>query len=115
MAETAKEWDWTRNAWNRIIDACDLSVAGISRQYEIAYSSLKNWLEDKATPRAKSRKAMEEVLMKLEKRPRIPFHPSYGYATAEQIARLKESIPEYDRKKILEQVEKQTRLQGKID
>lgn len=39
----------------------------------------------------------------------------WGYATSEQIERLKESISPYERDKIMEQIKKQTKLKGKID
>lgn len=44
----------------------------------------------------------------------IPFHPSYGYATAEQIDKLKELKVGPDYHRLLKEIEKQTKAKGKI-
>lgn len=108
-------WSETLARWNEIVDNCNLSPAGIERAYDFSPSQVKRWLDGDVIPLKKSIARMEKALMKLRHTKCIPFHPSFGYATPEQIARLKESIPQYEREAILKQIEKQTRLRGKID
>lgn len=45
--------------------------------------------------------------------PALKFHASYGYATAEQIARLQSDIPAYERRKIMDALKKQNEQAGK--
>jgi hypothetical protein len=49
-----------------------------------------------------------------KKKTQIPFHPAWSYATEQQISRLKQSIHPNERKRILEQIKKQAKAQGKI-
>lgn len=98
-----------------VFNQCDLTEAGIERQYGIPASNLRRWLWYSVTPSKKYEQQIEEVFMRLESRKRIPYHPSWGYATKEQIDRLKESISPMEREAILKQIEKQTRNRGKID
>ena len=44
----------------------------------------------------------------------IPFHPSYGYATPEQIEKLKQLKLGADYQSLLKKIEKQTKAKGKI-
>lgn len=112
---TSETWGATLSAWEEIYENCELSFAGISRRYDIAYASVKGWLTGEVIPREKNIKKMEPIMEQLSKTKRIPCHPSYGYATPEQIERLKKPIAQWERDNIMEQIEKQTRLQGKID
>lgn len=113
MGNAAQEIDLDR--WESTIDAGNLTIEGIGRAYDISANSLHKWLAGERKPRATSVKKMEEILNDLQKTKRIPYHPSFGYATSEQIARLKESISEMEREKIMTQITKQSRTQGKVD
>lgn len=78
-------------------------------------SSMYRWLSLESKPSPKSEKFIEELIMKINQDPkRIPFHPSWGYATQEQIERLKQPIHEAERARIMEQIKKQTQLRGKV-
>lgn len=105
----------TLHEWETVVERSELTLAGISSRFEMAYSNLVNWFHHRKVPSKKSEAKMESIIMKLRETRRIPFHPSFGCATTEQIAKLEGAISEYERKKILEQVGKQTKLCGKID
>lgn len=49
------------------------------------------------------------------KKPRLKYHPSYGYATEEQIAELKNCGVGPRMEQILKEISKQTFAKGKMD
>lgn len=51
----------------------------------------------------------------MNKKPDIPYHPAYGYATEEQIEKLKSlgHGPDYDL--LWKTIEKQTKKRGRVD
>jgi len=49
------------------------------------------------------------------KKPRIPFHPAYGYATPEQIAELESMGLCPQRDYLLQKIERQTKRKGVQD
>lgn len=112
MQET---WGQKLAEWEDVVEACNLSFAGIGRRFEVAHTNLCNWFYRGVSPSKKSRVKMESIIMQLKKTKRIPFHPSYGYATPEQMEKLRSPLQEWERNKIMEQVAKQTKLRGKID
>ena len=95
-------WGQELADWEEVVERSELSLAGISRKFDIAYSNLVNWFHHGSVPTRKSKEKMEVVLQKLKETQRIPFHPSYGYATASQIDRLRASITQYEREQILQ-------------
>lgn len=115
MDDTADEWPEKLRGWQSVIDDCQLTLAGFGRRFEIAYTNLSGWFFKGVMPNKKSKQIMEQSLSQIKNEPRIPYSPVWGYATPEQVARLKASIPPYERRMIMEQIEKQTRLKGKID
>lgn len=50
----------------------------------------------------------------LIKEKKIEFSPVWGYATPEQIEKLKGYLTEIERERIMKQIEKQTKLKGKV-
>lgn len=104
------------NKWENIVHNSAFTVRGICRRYAIDESSLRAYLYKGRRPRKENAELMEEIMSYLEKNKRIPRHPSYGYATSEQIEELKSlSVGHPRREYLLRQIEKQTRTEGKID
>lgn len=96
------------------IDESAYTVAGASRAFEIPYANLNNWYKGKPTRKC-NKPILEKLMFELSKKKRIERHPSYGYATPEQIEKLKGYVTEIERESIMKQIEKQTKLRGKID
>lgn len=101
--------------WSETIYESNLTTSGVERAFGFAAGQMRRWILGTVNPRAKTKQRIEEVMVKLKNTKRIPWHPSFGYATPEQIERLTHSIPQYEREMILKQIEKQTKLGGKID
>jgi len=97
-----------------IAQGCALTVGGIERTYEFSPQQVRNWLNGKVRPNAKNKLKLDGVFKMLKEKPRIPYHPSWGYATPEQIEK-KQQITPIERERIMKQIEKQTRLRGKVD
>lgn len=113
--ETEAEWGVTLERWNGVVETCDLSPAGIERAYDFCTSQVRKWLDGDVIPAKKSRAKMEETLVMLKRTQRIPYSPIWGYATPEQIERLKAVIAPQERERIMAQIKKQTLLRGKVD
>lgn len=53
--------------------------------------------------------------MKVADKPRIPFHPAYGYATEEQIRQLENMGLGPQRDYLLKQIEEQTKRKERME
>lgn len=103
------------DGWNAVIHQSALTPAGVERAFDLPMYQLGRWLDGRVKPSKKSIDKMEPIMQKLRDNPRIPYSPIWGYAKPEQIERLKQPIPPHERDAIMKQIEKQTRLKGKID
>lgn len=101
--------------WNEVVDESIFTAAGIERAYDFCAGQVSRWLRGIVRPSKKSIERMEAVIVSINSKKRIPWHPSFGYATPEQIERLKKSIHPLERDAIMKQIDKQTKLGGKID
>ncbi len=109
------QWGWTLDRWNQIFDSCAYTLKGMERAFDVSLPRFYKWLNGEVIPNDKSKKKMEEILMRASENKRIPYSPIWGYATPEQIEKLKGQITEQARERIMEQIKKQTRLGGKVD
>lgn len=100
--------------FKNVVDGSAYTVAGVSRIFDIPYANLNNWYKGKPI-RKRNIPILEKLMFELGKKKRIERHPSYGYATPEQIEKLKGYVTEMERESIMKQIEKQTKLRGKID
>lgn len=82
--------------------------------FDVAYPNILNWYKGK-NPRGKNTETLEKIMFELSKKKRIERHPSFGYATPEQIEKLRSYVTELERESIMKQIEKQTKLRGKVD
>lgn len=110
------ETEFDIQRWQKTVDDSSFTLGGIARLYDVAYKNLSNWFYHGVIPHKKSIEKMEIIMTDLKKRGgRIPYHPSYGYATTEQIEKLKKSITPTERSIIMKQIERQTKTGGKLD
>lgn len=90
------------------------TIAGLSAEAGCTEDILRGWIYHDRTPRKKNKALFENVMDKLKKSPPpIKFHPSYGYATEEQMGKLRELGLGIERDSILRQIEIQTKNNGK--
>lgn len=99
--------------WKGITDASDLTPAGVCDEYGLNIKSLSNWLKGDVVPREINRQKVVKIMFELIDKKKLEKHPSYGYATPEQIKELGEIGVGPRRTFLLKQIEKQNKLQGK--
>lgn len=64
-------------------------------------------------PRKKTQERIDEIMKQSTGHNQIIFHPSYGYATQQQIEKLRELKSGADFDYIMKQIEAQTKNRGK--
>jgi hypothetical protein len=99
----------------QMIDECQFTISYIAGFFECSHHQVINWPDEYVKPNKNNQQKatlMRDFIAKAPKR--IPYHPSYGCATDEQIAALKTLGMGPERDYILKQIEKQTKLRGKI-
>src|ERR1700704_894082 len=99
--------------WATIYEECAYTIAGLAKLAKIDEGSIRKYLWSDRAPRKANLAKMEKAMYQAQKKPRLMRHPSYGYATEEQIKRLHEigMGPEHDQ--IMREIEKQTAGRGK--
>lgn len=78
-----------QHSWFERYEACGYTYQGISRISKMDAGQISAYIQRKKIPRQKNLEKMEKIMLGAEKLKRIPFHPSYGFATEEQIHKLK--------------------------
>jgi len=104
----------TRHMVGCMIEDGAYTVVALSAMTGIPKGTLYNWKNGKQTPRKSSNEGVEKIMAIVGKEKALPRHTSWGYATDEQIEQLKKLGPSVERDMILKQIEKQTKLRGKI-
>lgn len=106
--------EYFQSQWKDMIEESAYTVSAFAEHFNFSYQTLGKWLRCDVSPRHKNVQKMEEALKKAKEIGRIPWHPSYGYATEAQISRLKEIglCPEYHQ--IMKTIAKQNEVKGKI-
>lgn len=100
--------------WRAIVDRCAYTVTAIINEYDLESSSFFRYLKLDTTPK-KHWERMVQIMKKLGGgQQRLQRHPSYGYATPEQIEQLQKLGLGPTRDHILRQIEKQNQNQGKV-
>lgn len=99
--------------WQAAIDDSAYTVGGFVKVSGIPYSTMRGWLLGETTPRQKNLEKMEEAMKKVYGDKKIPWHPSYGYATSPQIEKLNNLGLGPDRDYLMAQIAKQNASGGK--
>lgn len=75
--------------WEKAYEECGYTYRGIARISGIDAHSVSEYIRCLRVPRKKNLEKMEKAMQRAVNLKRIPFHPSYGFATEEQIHKLK--------------------------
>ena len=97
-----------------IMDESAYTDKAISELFPISYSTIKSWRLGRSMPRQSTIEKLEEAIEIMKKEKKIKYHPSHGYATEEQIEKLKTLGMSPDRDLILKQIAEQTKNKGKL-
>ena len=100
--------------WLDIVRDCALSQKAICDENKFNQKTFRKWIKGDQMPREKNRERIVAVMRTLIEQKKLVRHPSFGYATEEQIKKLNELGLGPDRDRILAQIEKQNKLQGKL-
>lgn len=100
--------------WQQIVEDCALSVNAICEDFEFKRQTFIKWIWGDQVPRKQNRERLIDAMRKLTETKKLPWHPSYGYATPEQIEKLNIMGLGPDRDRVLKQIELQNKQQGKI-
>lgn len=76
---------YNQDDWQRIFNSSAVTLAYIERVHGLSESSLRKYLSGETTPREKNRAKMECAMKDALSNPRPEKHPSFGYATTEEI------------------------------
>lgn len=99
--------------WLPTFNSSGYMLCGLSGLARIDEGSLCKYLYYGRVPRKANLEKMEKAMFQASQKPRIQYHPAYGYATEDQIKRLKEIGVGMERGQIMKEIEKQTASKGK--
>lgn len=94
------------------IEQSDLTITGVSEEFGVPKSTLYAWVDKGVTPRGDNLEKKEKIMDYTKKNKRIEKHPSFGYATPEEIEKLK-TAGKHERDKIMSNIKARTAKGGK--
>lgn len=99
--------------WGEIVEQSELGYPGVAKEYGVSYGLLRKYVRGMVVPRKRNYEKMEAIMSDLMKRPAMIKHPSFGYATPDEIEKLKTMGrgPEFD--KLMGVIAKRTKKGGK--
>lgn len=100
--------------WIKVLDESAYTIKAFAAIYGLPRRQVSQWLAGKATPCKKNADKLDLAMKDLLNKPRLTRHPSYGYATEEQIKRLELLGIGPEREQLLKQIAKQTETRGKV-
>ena len=103
-----------QSVWAAIVHNSCFTIKGVCDEYGLSARSFRPWLHGIVKPRKTNHEKVSEVMKKLITQPKLIKHPSYGYATEDQIKKLNEIGLGPDRDVILKKIAEQTKLAGKV-
>lgn len=81
-------WGQVLEIYNRIIDNSGYSLKTLAKQGDMSRAMLCKYLEGEKIPKKKTIARIEKIVNFARSSHRIERHPSFGYATPEQMRRL---------------------------
>lgn len=102
-----------QSEWIKIVDESAYTHKAAAEEARISYGLFRKYLLCEVVPRSRNKEKVFQAMAKIKNEKRIPFHPSYGYATEEQIEKLKSMGMCPDRDYLLTQIAKQNSTGGK--
>jgi hypothetical protein len=91
--------------WGKIFDGSGYCTKSLAEMVKLDESSFRKYLNCDRVPRATNHSKMEKAMKLASQLPRLQFHPSYGYATPDQIERLKTMKAGPDMNQLLKEIE----------
>jgi len=95
------------------IEQSELEVKDAATEFGVSYRMLRKYLAGEGNPRKSTIAKLERMMTDLSKRPAKIKHPSYGYATPEQMEQLKTLGIGPTRDKLLADIAKANKKKGK--
>ena len=95
----------------QLYEECEYTIASLSLMNGVNRGTIRNWIEG-GNPAKRMQETYRKVKEQMESS-KIKKHPSYGYATEQQIARLNEIGIGHERDQIMAAIAKQTKNRGK--
>jgi transposase-like protein len=107
--------------WTEVFDESDYTIAGAANAFGIPARTISSWIHGLpdsggrrfASPSSKYRQQANRMIEKMATEKRLQKHPSYGYASPEQIEQLSNLGIGPERERILKQIEEQNKNGGK--
>lgn len=96
------------------IDASGCTLTYLSCKYNVSENTVIRWVRKERRPQKRYEEIYAKMMKEIKSTPRMSFHPSYGYATEEQIKKLNSMMmgSEYDT--LMAQIDFQQRTKGKV-
>lgn len=98
--------------WKNIVEDSDWTIPDISKVHGVSYGQLLSYLYVTTVPK-KNMPKMLKIMGEIMKSPRMKKHPSYGYATEDEIEKLKTLGIFPERSMIIARVDKRAKSKGK--
>lgn len=102
-----------QSEWREIFHNTGYTLRGLVGLSGICETSIRGYLFEDVVPRKKNKAMMEGAMFTAAQKPKLKLHPSYGYATEQQIKRLSEIGIGPEHEQILKAIEQQTKNRGK--
>lgn len=100
--------------WRTFIAEQEITYGELARAAGLEPYVMQLYLEGKRRPKDMNYQKVEDAMKRILTSERIPHHPAYGYATPEQIERLKTIGLGPDRDQILKKIAQQTQDRGRV-
>lgn len=101
--------------WWQIIDECAYKIEHICQSNEINVSTFRGWLryENASKPSLKYSKKVLDIMDRMKKEKAMKKHPSFGYATEDEIKQLNAMGIGPDRDLLLKRIAGRNKKKGK--
>ncbi len=102
--------------WPFIIEESAYTKTAMIHRFGLCENTVAAWFREEkpSKPRAKTIERMKQIMMTMMSTPKLEKHPSFGYATPEQIEVLFGGGIHPDRDAVMKQVQLQGKHEGKI-
>lgn len=99
--------------WGAIVDASIYELASVGRVYGIDAGQLSRYIRGLSTPQTKTLERVTKIMTDLTKKPKLVKHPSFGYATPDEIEKITTMGICPQRDHILATIKKRNETKGK--
>ena len=100
--------------WRQFIIDNELTYSELARVAGIEPYVMQLYLDMKRRPKDENYDKIEDAMKRILTAERIPHHPSYGYATPEQVQKLASLGLGPDRDALVKKIEQQNQDRGRV-